>query len=84
VNKVGCYTRGTVHALRVKDHTLRNPIYDWSDYDSLFGVCIRFSKYGFKALPEQDHYITSTTPPHKAEKVKHDKKTLLGYLSAIM
>eukprot|EP01032_Pedospumella_encystans_P013099 gene13099-15101_t len=83
VNKVGCYTRGTVHALRVKDHTLRNPIYDWSNYDGYFGVCIRFSKYGFKALPEQDHYITSTTPPHKAEKIKQDKKTLLGYLSTI-
>ena len=47
VNKVGCYTRATLHALRDADLALPSPLYDWPDFDASVGVCLRLSSAAF-------------------------------------
>lgn len=63
VNKVGCFTRQTVHALRVQDALSAAPRFDWKNFDSTLGVCLRLSEQGFAQVPEEDLYLRQ--PPSK-------------------
>lgn len=59
VNKVGCYTRQTIHHFRLKDRYLEHPneqLYDWKHFDTTMGVCLRLTEYGFSQVPIQDKY----------------------------
>jgi hypothetical protein len=65
VNKLGCFSRPTVHALRVVDalQPASRRKFDWNDFDSQLGVCLRLSKEGFKQVPLMDTFLQS--PPTK-------------------
>lgn len=64
--KAGCYSRETVHALRLADAISQNSKFDWSNYDSsLLAVCLRFSQQAFAKLPKE-HTV-----------LRHDAQTLL-------
>ena len=70
VNKVGCYSRQTVHQLRVLDRRASKNNkkkellhYDWKNFDSSIGVCLRLSEHAFNKVPL--HELYSRKPPTK-------------------
>jgi len=76
VNKVGCYPRSTAHTLRLKDLTLHTPVYDWPNFDSSLGVCLRLSSAAFSRMQDADVLIAGKK---RTKKGKGGMLELLGW-----
>jgi hypothetical protein len=79
VNKLGCFTRSTIHALRALDTittttTQKAAKYDWANFDASLGVCLRLSKQAFAKVPAADVFLQS--PPSKLLRQRNGTSTL--------